>query len=71
MQSIATLIVQSRIDELHAEAEANRLAKKARSSRGESRSRFAAGLQSLRSLLSDQAETQLSLPKLTDYPYRS
>jgi hypothetical protein len=65
------IIVNQHIQELQAEAAANRLASQAKSTRGESRAQVAAALSSLRSLLGRPAETPLALPKLSDYPYRS
>lgn len=71
MHSPAMIIVTNHIFELHAEAEANRLAKGANRAQSKSSSRIAAALNSLRSLLSNPAEGPTALPKLTDYPYRS
>ena len=68
MNSPTMIYVMSHIQELQAEAAANRLAKKAPRARGE-RSGRAIALASLRSLLASAAPT--SLPKLTNYPYRS
>jgi hypothetical protein len=66
MYSPAMIVAQSKINELQAEAAANRLAKKNRSARGASRGRL---LGNIRSFLSLDGST--GLPKLTDYPYRS
>jgi len=66
MYSPAMIIVTSHINELQAEAAANRLAKKAPRARGE---RSGRAMASLRSLLDSQAP--IALPKLTNYPYRS
>jgi hypothetical protein len=71
VQSPAMIIVNQHIQELQAEATANRLAKQAKSARGDGRVQVAAALSSLRSLLGRPAETPLALPKLSDYPYRS
>ena len=71
MQSPVMIIVNQHIQELQAEAAANRLAKQAKSARDESRGQVAAALASLRSLLGRPAEMPLALPKLSDYPYRS
>ena len=62
-------IVGSRIDDLHATAAAERLARSARpASTGQSR--IAGALTGLRSLLAG-AEKPAAMPKLTDYPFRS
>jgi hypothetical protein len=58
-----------KVNELQAEAAAQRLAKKARSARGESRGRLAAALSTVRSFASFDASPVV--PKLTDYPSRS
>jgi hypothetical protein len=65
------IIITNHIFELHAEAEANRLAKRAKRAESKSSSRIAAALASLRSVLSNAEEAATPLPKLTDYPYRS
>jgi hypothetical protein len=70
VQSPAMIIVNQHIEELQAEAAANRLANQAKSTRGES-AQVAAALSSLRSLLGRPVETPLALPRLSDYPYRS
>jgi hypothetical protein len=59
------MIVASRIDDLHATAANERLAKAARHA-----SKQAGVLSGLWSLLAG-AEKSQPLPKLTDYPYRS
>ena len=71
MQSPAMIIITNHLLDLRAEASANRLAKEAKSARGESRGRIAAAFSSLRSLLVAPADKPMGLPKLTDYPYRS
>ena len=71
MQSPAMIIITNHIQELQAEAAANRLAKQAKSARPESRGRFAEALDAFRSLLSVPSDTPMGLPKLTEYPYRS
>jgi hypothetical protein len=60
----------SHINDLHAEAAANRLAKQAKGS-GSRSSRIAGALSSVRSILSNPAEGPTALPKLSDYPYKS
>jgi hypothetical protein len=65
----AMIIANSKINELHAEAAAQRLAKKSHSARGKSRGRLAVALSNARSFFSPDAP--LALPTLTDYPYRS
>jgi hypothetical protein len=69
MFSPAMIIANSKINELQAEAAAQRLAKKSRSARGKSRGRLAVALSNVRSFVALDASP--SLPKLTDYPYRS
>jgi hypothetical protein len=66
----STIVAASHIDDLHAEAAAERLA---RSSRASSRSqgRIASALTSVWSLLSAPADVMPAMPKLTDYPFRS
>ena len=70
MHSPAMIIASARIQDLHNEAAANRLAKQARLARAQRRGRFAGVVAGFRSLLQDAAETP-ALPKLNDYPYRS
>ena len=65
MHSPAYIIAVSHINELQAEAAANRLAKKAPRRPG----RTAAALASLQSLLGSAAP--MKLPTLKNYPYRS
>jgi hypothetical protein len=67
----AMIIANSKINELQAEAAAQRLAKKNRSDRGSSRGRLAVAVSNLRSFISAPVDPALGLPKLTDYPYRS
>ena len=67
----AMIIANSKINELHAEAAAQRLAKKNRSDRGSSRGRLAVAVSNLRYFISSPVDPYLGLPKLTDYPYRS
>jgi hypothetical protein len=71
MYSPAMIIANSKINELHAEAAAQRLAKKNRSDRASSRGRLAVALSNVRSFLPSTVEPAQGLPKLTDYPYRS
>jgi hypothetical protein len=74
VHSPAMIIITNHLLELHAEADANRLAKQAKQAqRSESKSsnRIAAALASLRSVLSNSDAAATPLPKLTDYPYRS
>ena len=63
------ILAQAKINELQAQAAADRLAKKSRSARGESRGRIQVAISNIRSFLSLDGST--GLPKLTDYPYRS
>lgn len=69
MYSPALILANSKINELQAEAAAQRLAKKSRSARRDSGGRLAGALASVRSFFSLDASP--SLPKLSDYPYRS
>ena len=69
MFSPALIVANQKINELQAEAAAQRLAKKARSARSESRGRTAGALSALRSFL--QLDPSPVLPTLTDYPSRS
>jgi hypothetical protein len=71
MYNPAMVIITSRLLELRAEADANRLAKQAQSARGDRRGRVTAAFSGLRSLLVSPADKPMGLPKLTDYPYRS
>jgi hypothetical protein len=59
------MIVASRIDDLHATAAAERLARSGRPT-----SKRAGALAGFRSLLAGADRSQ-ALPKLTDYPFRS
>jgi hypothetical protein len=65
MFSNAMILANAKINELQAEAAAQRLAKKSRKARGENRV-----MSNLRSFFSGPFEG-MGLPKLTDYPYRS
>ena len=69
MYSPALILANSKINELQAEAAAQRLAKKSRSARRDSGGRLAGALASVRSFFS--FDPSPSLPKLSDYPYRS
>lgn len=72
MFSPAMILANAKMNQLHAEAAAQRLAKKSRNARGESRgTRLTVALSNLRSFLTGHAEANLGLPKITDYPYRS
>lgn len=71
MENPSLVIITSRLLDLHAEADANRLAKLARSGRAQRRGRVSGAFAGLRSLLGGPAEPPVGLPKLTDYPYRS
>lgn len=71
MYSPAMIIALDHINELQAEAAANRLAKQAKRPESRSANRIAVALSSVRSLLANSAEGPTVLPKLTDYPYRS
>jgi hypothetical protein len=65
------IIALDHMNELQAEAAANRLAQQAKRPESRSASRIAVALTSVRSLLANSAEGPTVLPKLTDYPYRS
>jgi len=67
----AMILANAKINELQAEAAAQRLAKTSRSARGESRGRLALALSKARGFVSSPVDVPLGLPKLTDYPYRS
>ena len=71
MYSPAMIIALDHINDLQAEAAANRLAKQAKHSGRRSPSRISAAVANLRSLLANPAEGPMGLPKLSDYPYRS
>ena len=64
-----TIIVAAKIDALHADAAAERLA---RSGKPKSRkpNRIALALQSVWSTVSGPADRPLELPSLSNYPYR-
>jgi hypothetical protein len=66
----AMILANAKINELHAEAAAQRLAKKNREARGNRRGVISAAVTNLRSFHSGPVETSFGLPKLTDYPYR-
>ena len=68
MYAPAMIVAQAKINELHAEAAAQRLAKKNRSARGTSRGRLSVALSNVRSFLF--LEGSSGLPNLSDYPYR-
>ncbi len=70
MFSPAMIYAASHINDLQADAAANRLAKQAKGSESRS-SRIAGALSSVRSILTNPAEGPTPLPKLNDYPYRS
>ena len=70
MFSPAMINATSHINDLQAEATANRLAKQAKDS-GSRSGRIAGALSSVRSILTNPAEGPMPLPKLNDYPYRS
>jgi hypothetical protein len=70
MESHKMFLITYQLAELHAEAAANRLAKRTRNSRVERPGRIAEALAAFRSLPA-RTETKMELPKLTDYPYRS
>jgi hypothetical protein len=62
------IVVAAKIDALHAEAAAERLA---RSGKPASPNRIASALKSVWSSVSGPAERPLELPRLNDYPFRS
>ena len=71
MFSPAMINATSHINDLQAEAAANRLATHAKDSESRSKSRIAGALSSVKSILTNPAEGPMPLPKLNDYPYRS
>ena len=70
MFSPAMILANAKINQLQAEAAAQRLAKKSRMARGTNRGAISVAVSNLRSFLSDPVENSFGLPKLTDYPYR-
>ena len=66
----AMINATSHINDLHAEAAANRIAQQAKGS-GRRSSRIAGALSSVRSILTNPAEGPMPMPKLSEYPYRS
>lgn len=70
MNSMKSFYVTSHIDELLAEAAANRLAKSAHDNEAPRRT-VASALKNAWSTLTGPVESPAPLPKLTDYPYRS
>ena len=67
----AMILANAKINDLQAEAAAQRLAKKSRMARGTSRGAISNAVGTLRSILSTAIESPFGLPTLTDYPYRS
>ena len=67
----AMILANAKINELHAEAAAQRLAKKNRMARGNNRGAISVAVSNLRSILSTAIDSPFGLPTLTDYPYRS
>jgi hypothetical protein len=66
---ITSIVVAAHIDDLLADAAAERLAKNGKDS---SRvNRFASALNSVWSILNGPADRSAGLPKLDEYPYRS
>ena len=66
----AMILANAKINELQAEAAAQRMAKKSRMARGTNRGAITVAVSNLRSFLSGPVENSFGLPKLTDYPYR-
>jgi hypothetical protein len=69
MHTTAMILAESRMRDLLAEAEANRLARKAPRTMRSTRSRFVAALSALRSSLPEPADITF-IPRLSGYPYR-
>jgi hypothetical protein len=67
VNTLSSMLVSARQDALLAEAAAERLARIARPSRP---NRIAAAATTFWSLLSGHAERPMTLPTLTDYPFR-
>ena len=63
------IVAQAKINELQAQAAADRLAKESRSARGERRGRIQVAISNIRSFF--LLDGSPGVPKLTDYPYRS
>jgi hypothetical protein len=66
---ITSIVVAAHIDELLAEAAAERLARSA-TSKSHRTNRFAGALKSVWSTFNGSADQAPSLPLLADYPYR-
>jgi hypothetical protein len=66
---LAHYLVSDHIDSLLAESAAHRIAKLAR--RDDRANPLVSVLRAIRSLLAGPADKPLTLPTLTDYPYRS
>ena len=69
MFPITSIVVAAHIDDLLADAAAERLAKSGKDSNRVNR--FASALNGVWSILNGPADRSAGLPKLTDYPYRS
>jgi hypothetical protein len=69
VNALASYLVADHINTLLAESAANRQAKLA--SRADRANPLVSVIRTVRSLLADPAHKPLSLPTLTDYPYRS
>jgi hypothetical protein len=70
VNAYTTIYVQAHIDELHAEAASERLARNARTSAA-NRNRLADAVKSVWSLLNAPIERPMTMPTLSDYPFRS
>jgi hypothetical protein len=66
----AMILANAKINELHAEAAAQRLAKKSPKARDNSRGAISVAVGTPRSILSTAIENPFGLPTLADYPYR-
>ena len=70
MNTFSNLLVSARQDALLAEAAAERLARASRTPDSDRPNRLADAVKSVWSLLSGPAERPMTLPTLTNYPYR-
>jgi hypothetical protein len=70
VNAYTTIYVQAHIDELRAEAASERLARNARTTTAD-RNRLADAVKSVWSFLNAPIERPMTMPTLSDYPFRS
>jgi hypothetical protein len=70
VNAYTTIYVQAHIDEMHAEAASERLARNARTTAAD-RNRLADAVKSVWSFLNAPIERPMTMPALSDYPFRS